>query len=70
MHFIIDACQVKMPLTPERRPGGSCAYGGLGGEQGSRLAEEAFSGGWIGRAPFSAKTQGAFDPIDQASLLG
>ena len=70
MHCIIDAGQVKMPLTPERRPGGSCTYGGLGGEQGSRLAEEAFSGCWAAGASFSTKTQGALDPIDQASLLG
>ena len=70
MHCIIDAGQVKMPLTPERRPGCSCTYGGLGREQGSRLAKEAFSGSWTGRAPFSAKTQGALDPVDQASLLG
>ena len=59
-----------MHLTPEWRPGGSCTYGGLGGKQGSRLAEEALSGSWTCRAPFPAKTQGALDPIDQASLLG
>ena len=61
-----------MPLTSERRPGGSCTYGGLGGEQGSRLAEEAFPGRWCwcSGASFSAKTQGAFDAVNQASLLG
>ena len=59
-----------MPLTPERRPGGSCTCGGLSGEQGSRLTEEAFCGRCAARASFSPKTQGALDPIDQTSLFG
>merc|ERR1712192_216534 len=70
MHFIIDAGQVKIHLTSERRPGGSCTNGGLGGEQGSRLAEKAFSGCCAGAASFPPKTQGALDSIDQASFQG